>query len=67
MHIETRLLVREGKAQSNFAIQLPAPGSDMTQQTLKAPYVFDFLDVAREAYEREIEHAGQYSIWSATC
>ncbi|VVO39706.1 PDDEXK nuclease domain-containing protein [Pseudomonas fluorescens] len=57
MHIETRLLEREGKAQTNFAIQLPAPGSDMAQQTLKDPYVFDFLDVAREANEREIEHA----------
>ena len=57
MHIETRLLEREGQAQTNFEALLPAPGSDLAQQTLKDPYVFDFLDVSREANEREIEAA----------
>jgi predicted nuclease of restriction endonuclease-like (RecB) superfamily len=57
MHIETRLLEREGQAQTNFEARLPAPGSDMAHQTLKDPYVFDFLDVSREANEREIEAA----------
>lgn len=57
MHIETRLLEREGMAQTNFSTQLPAPNSDLAQQVLKAPYVFDFLDVSREANERDIEHA----------
>lgn len=57
MHIETRLLEREGMAQTNFSTQLPAPNSDLAQQLLKDPYVFDFLDVNREANERDIEHA----------
>ncbi|MBD1588373.1 MULTISPECIES: PDDEXK nuclease domain-containing protein [Pseudomonas] len=57
MHIETRLLEREGQAQTNFEARLPAPGSDLAHQTLKDPYVFDFLDVSREANEREIEAA----------
>ncbi|UZM12444.1 PDDEXK nuclease domain-containing protein [Pseudomonas kielensis] len=57
MHIETRLLEREGQAQTNFETRLPAPGSDLAHQALKDPYVFDFLDVSREANEREIEAA----------
>lgn len=57
IHIETRLLEREGQAQTNFAERLPAPGSDLARQTLKDPYLFDFLDVGREAGEREIEDA----------
>ncbi|WP_454846562.1 PDDEXK nuclease domain-containing protein [Pseudomonas farris] len=57
MHIETHLLEREGQAQTNFEARLPAPGSDLAHQTLKDPYVFDFLDVSREANEREIEAA----------
>jgi len=57
MHIETRLLGREGMAQTNFSTQLPAPNSELAQQLLKDPYVFDFLDVTREANERDIEHA----------
>ncbi|QNH76814.1 DUF1016 domain-containing protein [Pseudomonas protegens] len=57
MHIETRLLEREGMAQTNFSTQFPARNSDLAQQLLKDPYVFDLLDVNREANERDIEHA----------
>ena len=57
IHIETRLLEREGKAITNFAQRLPAPGTDLAQQALKDPYLFDFLSVAKEAGEREIETA----------
>jgi len=55
IHIETRLLERTGQAITNFAERLPAPGSDLARQSLKDPYLFDFLDVGREADEREIE------------
>jgi len=55
IHIETRLLERTGKAVTNFDRHLPAPGSDLAQQSLKDPYLFDFLDVGREADERDIE------------
>jgi predicted nuclease of restriction endonuclease-like (RecB) superfamily len=57
IHIETRLLEREGKAVSNFQARLPAPQSDLAQSTLKDPYLFDFLGVGQEADEREIESA----------
>jgi predicted nuclease of restriction endonuclease-like (RecB) superfamily len=55
IHIETRLLERTGQAITNFTDRLPAPGSDLARQALKDPYLFDFLDVGREAGEREIE------------
>ena len=57
IHIERRLLAREGKAVSNFASRLPAPHSDLAHESLKDPYLFDFLGVGREADERAIEEA----------
>lgn len=57
IHIESRLLEREGRAVTNFAEHLPAPGSDLARQSLKDPYLFDFLGVGKEAGEREIESA----------
>lgn len=57
IHIESRLLEREGQAITNFANRLPAPGTDLARQVLKDPYLFDFLDVGQEANEREIESA----------
>lgn len=57
MRIESGLLEREGRAITNFEARLPAPGSDLARQALKDPYVFDFLGVAQEANEREIESA----------
>ena len=57
IHIETRLLERTGRAVTNFAERLPAPGSDLARESLKDPYLFDFLDVGKEADEREIESA----------
>lgn len=57
IHIETRRLERSGKAVTNFAERLPEPGTDLARQTLKDPYLFDFLDVGKEADEREIEAA----------
>ncbi len=41
--IESDAHRRAGKAVSNFEQQLPAPQSDLVQQTLKDPYIFDFL------------------------
>lgn len=56
-HISTRLQQRTGKAVTNFDQRLPAPDSELAQQTLKDPYLFDFLGVSNEAHEREIETA----------
>jgi predicted nuclease of restriction endonuclease-like (RecB) superfamily len=53
--IETQLHRREGKAITNFAAALPAPQSDLAHQTLKDPYIFDFLTLDAAARERELE------------
>ncbi|MDP2027395.1 DUF1016 N-terminal domain-containing protein [Sulfuriferula sp.] len=42
IHIETRLLEREGQAVTNFEAQLPTPQSDLARNTLKDPYLFRF-------------------------
>lgn len=55
VQIETNLFARQGKAVTNFAVALPSPQSDLAQQTLKDPYVFDFLTISEEAHERELE------------
>ncbi len=56
-HIEQRLLDREGQAVSNFSLRLPPPNSDLAQEALKDPYLFDFLGIGDEAGERAIEDA----------
>jgi predicted nuclease of restriction endonuclease-like (RecB) superfamily len=56
-HIERRSLHREGQAVSNFALRLPVPNSDLAQEALKDPYLFDFLGIGDESHERAIEDA----------
>lgn len=53
--IENDLYHREGRAITNFKTTLPAPQSDLAQQTLKDPYVFDFLTLHREHLEKDLE------------
>lgn len=55
--IETQLHERLGQAPTNFATTLPSPQSDLARQLVKDPYHFDFLNLGREAEEREIEQA----------
>jgi predicted nuclease of restriction endonuclease-like (RecB) superfamily len=55
LQIDSRLRERQGQAITNFAGTLPAPQSDLAQQTLKDPFVFDFLTLAKDARERELE------------
>ncbi len=55
MQIESAAHQRLGNATSNFALRLPAPDSDLVQQTLKDPYLFDFLTLATGFHERELE------------
>ena len=57
MQIESNLKgrsVRDDKTH-NFSATLPAPQSDLAHNTLKDPYIFDFLSIGHEAQEREIE------------
>jgi predicted nuclease of restriction endonuclease-like (RecB) superfamily len=56
-NIKNRLHKRQGSAVSNFGKRLPAPQSALAQETLKDPYLFDFLGLADNAHEREIENA----------
>lgn len=44
-----------GRAITNFASTLPPAQSDLAQQALKDPYVFDFLTLGLAARERELE------------
>jgi predicted nuclease of restriction endonuclease-like (RecB) superfamily len=53
--IESGLYQREGKSNNNFAVTLPKPQSDLANQTLKDPYIFDFLTMTKEYDERELE------------
>jgi len=55
LHIKNRLLARQGGAVTNFEARLPAPDSALAHETLKDPYLFDFLGLGDDAQEREIE------------
>ena len=55
IQIESRLHERQGRAITNFSATLPAPQSDLAHQTLKDPYVFDFLTMDVAARERDLE------------
>ena len=56
LQIEQRYHERIGQAASNFAKALLAPQSELVQQSLKDPYVFDFLTLQADAVERDIEN-----------
>jgi predicted nuclease of restriction endonuclease-like (RecB) superfamily len=53
--IESGLFLREGKATTNFKATLPKLQSDLAQQTIKDPYIFDFLAMTNDFNERELE------------
>ena len=55
VQIESDLFGRQGKAISNFAGTLAPPQSDLAQQSLKDPYLFDFLTLHEDAVERDLE------------
>lgn len=53
--IKSQLFKRQGKAITNFKQTLPNPLSELAQQTLKDPYVFDFLSMTKPFQEKDIE------------
>lgn len=57
LNIRNRLHERQGQAVTNFGTRLPAPNSELAHETLKDPYLFDFLGLGDEAHERDIENA----------
>lgn len=56
-HIESELYERKGKAITNFQKTLPTTNSDIAEETLKDPYVFDFLNLSERAQEKDLEDA----------
>jgi len=52
--IKSNLYKRQGKAVTNFSLTLPEPLSDLAQQALKDPYVFDFVSMA-EPYHVQLK------------
>lgn len=55
LQIKSNLYQRQGTAINNFSTTLPEPFSDLARQTLKDPYVFDFLQLTEGFKERDIE------------
>jgi predicted nuclease of restriction endonuclease-like (RecB) superfamily len=53
--IESKLHKRQGNTINNFETTLPVPQSDLAKETLKNPYVFDFLSMGEEMLERDLE------------
>jgi predicted nuclease of restriction endonuclease-like (RecB) superfamily len=53
--IESGLYERKGGAVTNFEKTLSGTQSELAQETLKSPYVFDFLTLAEDHKERDIE------------
>ena len=57
--IDTNLYSRqiEQKKVSNFPINLPSPQSELALETMKDPYVFDFIELKEDAQEKDLEEA----------
>lgn len=59
MQIDSKLYERQAISEkiNNFQTTLPDVQSDLAVQTMKDPYIFDFITLKGEAKEREIEQA----------
>jgi len=57
MQIDSKLYERQAIADktTNFKERLPAPQGDLAQQTLKDPYIFDFVKCQKEMVELDVE------------
>lgn len=57
--IESGLYQRQAIAEkiSNFESRLPSPQSELALQTMKDPYIFDFVPFSEDMIERDIEQA----------
>jgi predicted nuclease of restriction endonuclease-like (RecB) superfamily len=53
--IDVKLYQRQGKATTNFKNTLPKIQSDLANQTIKDPYIFDFLTIRKKHDEQELE------------
>ncbi len=55
LQIKSNLYERQRKSVNNFENTLPKPFSDLAEQTLKDPYIFNFLTLDTRFQERDIE------------
>lgn len=55
--ISANLYQSQGKAITNFSKTLPDYDSELVKQTLKDPYIFDFINITDNFKERELENA----------
>ncbi|PRD46205.1 PDDEXK nuclease domain-containing protein [Sphingobacterium haloxyli] len=55
LQIKSKLYERTGKAITNFTTTLPDTKSELAQQTLKDPYIFDFVNMTARSKEKDIE------------
>jgi predicted nuclease of restriction endonuclease-like (RecB) superfamily len=53
--IKHEAYARQGKSVTNFVTHLPAPQSALAQESLKDPYIFDFMTLTEPFLERELE------------
>ncbi len=59
IQIDSKLYERQGRAEGkthNFVARLPHPQSDLAENTLKNPYLFNFISADDTAHEKEIEN-----------
>ena len=57
--IDTNLYLRqiEQKKVSNFEVKLSSPQSELALQTMKDPYIFDFIELKENSKEKDLEEA----------
>ncbi len=57
MQIESNFHLRIGNSSNNFKMSLPDINSDLANNTIKDPYIFDFLTLKENYKEKELEVA----------
>ena len=55
--IKSKYHLRIGNSSNNFKIVLPDANSDLANNTIKDPYIFDFLTLKDNYKEKELENA----------
>lgn len=56
IQIESNYHKRIGNSTNNFSVALPSAGSDMANNIIKDPYIFDFLTLSESYKEKELEN-----------
>lgn len=57
VQIQTEFHKRIGNSNNNFNVLLPPKDSDLVNNTIKDPYIFDFITLKEEYKEKELEFA----------